>query len=338
MTEPENEIVNQSTATEEYLKNRYPKLWGELSALSPKEQDGLWPGLTQEHLGPYEQARAAGPQAVEELLKTPKFQEEEEKLKLLNFFFTESLPQLDPHLPQTGWISLPQRGILKFAVLKDLFDGVLEAKKQRGKRPFSIMVTGVGGVGKATTRAVLSKGLIDNLPEEVVDDVDMDYEKLPPQSWDMSVDIRVVEDVHGLDKNNQGVMERFDGPAGLPGGYDLVVYVLRLPPAYKQSLLNRGIAWVKGGKIDLTEPGEKTPESFEEVLQQAADKLEGMDEDSRSWNKEYLATLRELRQQGKAVAIVDPNGYLEALGYTKRAKDLSGKSFHELLRERFGTS
>lgn len=333
MTELKEDLVSKSTATEGYLKSQNPEVWEEISALSTQEQDNLWFRLTQEHLGPYEQARARGSQAVEELQETAQFQEEEQKLKLLNYFFAKSLPELDPHLPQAGWIYLPQQGLTKFAVLQDLFDGVLEAKKQAGVWPFSIMVTGVGGVGKATTRAILARELMNRLPEEVVDNLDRDYEKLPSQDWPADVDIRVVEDVHGLDKNEEGVLERFDGVEGPPGGYNLVIYVLRLPQAYKQSLLNRGMAWVKGGKIDLTEPGEKTPESFDDVLEQVAGKLEGMDEVSRSWNKEYLATLRELRQQGKAVAIVDPNTYLQVLDYTKRGENSAGKSFQDLLRE-----
>lgn len=334
MNEEKEGLTGKSTATEAYLRKQDPKLWEEISSLSTREQDDLWFSLTQKHLGPYEQALAAGLQVVEGLQGTTEFQEDEQRLKLLNYFFAKSLPELDPHLPQAGWIYLPQQGFTKFAVLRDLFDGVLEVKKQAGVYPFSIMVTGVGIVGKATTRTVLARELMERLPEEVVDNLDRDYEKLPPYDWPADVDVRVVEDVHGLDKNEQGGLERFDGVEAPPGGYNLVIYVLRLPQAYKQSLLNRGASWMAIGKIDLTAPDRETPETLDETLEEVAAELERTDEVSKGWHKEYLAALRELRLQGKAVAIVDPNNYLQALGYTKIVEGLSGKSFKELLKER----
>lgn len=334
MSEEKEGLTGTITATEEYLRNHDPKLWVEISSLSTKEQDDLWFNLTQKHLGPYEQALTTGPEAVEELQETVEFQEDEQRLKLLNYFFAESLPVLDRHLPQVGWIYLPQQGFTKFAELQDLFDGVLEAKKQAGVWPFSIMVTGVGIVGKATTRTVLAQELMRRLPDEVVDNLDRDYEKLPPHEWPADVDVRVVEDVHGLDKNDNEEMERCEGVEAPPGGYNLVIYVLRLPQAYKQSLLNRGISWAASGKIDLTAPDRESPESMDEMLEEVASELERTDEVSRDWNKENLIALKELRNQGKSVVIVDPNNYLEALGYTKSADGLSGKSFQELLKER----
>lgn len=334
MKETQEEPISNSIATENYLKNQDPEAWKEIVGLSEREQNNLWFQLTQQHLGKYEQAAKLAPQAVVDLQQTKEFRKEEQQLRVLNYFGAKFLPELDPNLSQVGWISLPGKGFVKLSSLGGLIKGVLEVKQSVKNKPFAVMVTGVGIVGKATTRTLLSKAVMLSLPGEVVDNLDRDYQKMPPQAWPSDINTRIVEDVHGLDKNEQGVLERFDGVDGLPRGFDFVVYVFRNPKTYKQTLLNRGVAWARSGKIDLTAPDKKTPGTMDEALEEIARGLEQIDKASHDWHIEYLKTLKELGKRGVMTALVDPTLILKTLGYIKSIDDIQNDSFLGLLQKR----
>ena len=292
----------------------------------------------------FEGIDGCGKSTVRELLQNPGFWNDELRFSILNYFGAKFFPPLDSGLPQKGGIFLPGEGMTKFNVFGDLINGVMQVvrknKVTRTPQDFWAMVAGIGIVGKATTRTVLTKELMNHLPESVVLSLDLDYQKLSldqlasPQLGESDC-IKVVEDVHGLDIEN-GRLERFDGKEGLPRGYDLVVYVLPVPKTYRQSLLNRGASWIKQGKIDLTDPRRKTPETLEGTIEDVARELERTSQVGQNWYKENLTALRELKERGVPTIVVDPTGFFKVAYGFKEEEGVLATPFNKLLQRRFG--
>ncbi len=92
----------------------------------------------------------------------------------------------------------------------------------------TVLITGIGCVGKSTLR----RRVADALGERVVD-VDRDDAAADPPVAPHQV--LVVESVHGLEQP--------------PETWDLVVYLLP-PPGHAQRWFDRGMAWLRAGRVD----------------------------------------------------------------------------------------
>lgn len=325
----------KETATRSYLSNLNPEIWSQISSMPIPEQDSLWFALTQKHLSVYEEAVNLG--KVEEVFKSQGFLDDELRLLILNYFGALSFPRIDSELPQKGGIFLPNTKIEKINKFTDFIERVKGIIKENPQK-FWVLVSGIGIVGKATTRTVLAKELIEGFPMVVVLSSDRDYEKLPlNQLSSPAASINIIEDVHGLDME-EGILDRFDGKEGLPKGYNLVVYVLPVPKTYKQSLLNRGESWVRHGKIDLTDPQRKQPENLEGMIEETAAELERTQQIGRGWYKEHLISLKELRRRGVPTIVIDPSPFFEVAYGFKGEEGILNTPFLELLQKRFDLS
>lgn len=329
-SEPKIEKEPVKLATDAHLEQLNPQLWQELAALSPEQRDARWLNLTQKHLKDYQ----AGDSATES------FQLEELELMLLHRLGEKDAPTLNPAMPQRGFYfdpaKQPQQRMEKFGNFGNFVMTVqheAEAHIKDALKPWQILVGGIGISGKATLRKVLAKELSEKLPEKKVISWDRDYQKLFPVPAEWQGNINVIEDVHGLDeeRDDQGKLKRFNGAEGLPDGYDLVLYVLPTASTYRQSLLNRGRGWLKAGKLDLTAPGEKQyADDQEQKIKQTADELERILLEAKKWFSEQLRVLRELKNSGVKIAVVEPSEIFQEL-YNFKDKPEIDKSFFEEL-------
>jgi hypothetical protein len=92
----------------------------------------------------------------------------------------------------------------------------------------TVLITGIGCVGKSTLRRRVATELGDRVVDVDRDDTDED----PPVGPDQ---VLVVESVHGL-----------EDPADR---WDMVVYLLP-PPGHTFRWLNRGLVWFRTGRVD----------------------------------------------------------------------------------------
>lgn len=321
MNGEEKEIVSRETATEAYLKSLDPSLWNKIFSLSTEGQDERWFALTQSHLTDYQAGK----------LGSEEFKKEELELLYLNHAAAKVLPGLAREIPQRGFITTPEQKFMKFGTFGNLVD-IIKRQAQQGvgaQEPFRILVGGIGISGKATVRTVLGRELFEQLPEKRVISWDRDYEKIFPPPW--SGDIEVIEDVHGLDEG----LERFDGQEGLPGGYNLVVYVLSPKLTYRQTLMERGASWVRAGKIDLTAPEKQASDDVTERVKETAGELERTLKVGQSWFREHMAVLTLLRRRGVKIAVVDPTRLFKELYGFKEMPALADESFLEILEKQF---
>lgn len=308
----------EEKATEAYLKSLNPKLWERVCLLPKEQRDQYWLNLTQKHLRDYK----AGDVGSDE------FQSEELKFLYLNHLAAKETPSLNYEIPQRGFSLNLEQKVGKF----DNFGNFVETiKKEAGNytektsKPFWILVSGVGISGKATLRNILTKELSEKLPQNKIISLDRDYQKIFPPV--QKGDINIIEDVHGLDKG----LERFDGESGLPDGYDLVVYCFCPEQTYRQSLLKRGKSWIDVGKIDLTSPEKQASAQLEERIKETANELERTLNVSKDWLREHFGVLRELKNRGVKIAVVDPTQIFKELYQFKEQLELSDKSFLEVL-------
>jgi len=329
---PKFEKEPEKTETDIHLEHLNPQLWQELSALSNEQQDECWFNLTQKHLKDYKEGKS-----TEE-----KFKSEELEFLFLNHLGAKSIPALNLEATQRGFYfnpeKKPKQRIEKFGNLGNFITIVQsEAEKhiKKTSRPFQILVGGIGISGKATLRNVLVKELSEKFPEKKVISWDRDYQKIFPIPAEWQGDINIIEDVHGLDeeRDEDKKLKRFDGTDGLPAGYDMVVYVLPTAKTYKQSLIRRGMGWLRIGKLDLTAPEEKQyANNQEQKIKQTADELERSLSEAQKWFKEQLRVLRELKNRGIKIAVVEPSEIFKQLYNLEEKPELADKSFAEALR------
>lgn len=322
MTEiSEKELIKQN-ATEVYLRSVNPELWHKVASLTATQRDRRWFDLTQSHLKDYEAGK----------IETAKFKQEELEFLYLNYLAARDTPSVDSQLKQRGFCLSAERGRGRFQNFEDFTGSVLnEVKEQMGEtnRPFWVLVGGIGISGKATIRTLLTKELIERLPQKKVISWDRDYQKIFPPPW--VGDINIIEDVHGLDKG----LSRFDGPEGLVAGYDLVVYALSPETTYRQSLLRRGLSWLKAGKMDLTAPSEQYPIDPKERMRQTAQELERILQVGSEWFREQLKVLREFKKRGVTIIVVDPTEIFKKLYGFEENPQLSNQPFLEALENNF---
>lgn len=350
---PKTEKEPEKPATDIYMENLNLELWQELSCLTPEQQDERWFNLTQEHLKNYRELELAlkEPELTKEmelkieekvklLLTTEKFKLEELELLFLNQLFAKSIPSLSPEMPQRGFYfdpeEQPKQRMKKFGNFGNFIETIQEeAEKHKEKisKPFQVLVGGIGISGKATLRNVLARELSEKIPKQKVISWDRDYQKNFPIPDKWQGDINIIEDVHGLNekRDENGNLKRFDGSEGLPEGYDMVVYILSSAATFRQSLIKRGIGWLQAGKMDLTAPEKQYPEEQKERIKQTAEELERFLPEARKWFKEQLKVLRELKNRGVKIAIVDPSEIFKKLYNFEEKPEFIDKSFLEAL-------
>lgn len=329
--EPKIEKGPEKPATDTHLEHLNPQLWRELSDLSPEQQRERWLNLTRKHLKDYKEGKS-----TEESFKS-----EELELIFLNRLGAKNMPSLNPEMPQRGFYFDPERQpkqrMEKFGNFGNFITAVKnEAEKhiKETSKSFQILVGGIGISGKATLRNVLSKELSEKLPEHEVVSWDRDYQKLFPLPQEWQGNINVIEDVHGLDeeRDKNGKLKRFDGIEGLSNGYEMVLYVLPTASTFRQNLIKRGLGWLKSGKLDLTAPDEKQySDNQEQKIKQTADELERLLPEAKKWFREQLRVLRELKNRGVKIAVVEPSEIFKELYNFKERPELIDKSFFEAL-------
>lgn len=312
----------EERATEVYLKSLNPKLWKEFCLLPKEQRDQYWLNLTQKHLRDYKTDN----------LGSDEFKSEELEFLYLNHLAAEETPSLNYEIPQRGFSLNLEQKVGKF----DNFGNFVETIKKEAEnytekisKPFWILVSGVGISGKATLRNILTKELSEKLPQKKIISLDRDYQKIFPPV--QKGDINIIEDVHGLDKG----LDRFNGEKGLPNGYDLVVYCFCPEQTYRQSLLKRGESWIDIGKIDLTAPERQTSVKLEERIKETANELERTLNVSKDWLREHFGVLREFKNRGIKIAVVDPTQIFKEIYDFKEQPELSNKSFLEILENKF---
>lgn len=320
--EPKLEKRSRETATEFYLKGLNPELWEKVSSLSTEERDQYWFDLTQKHLKDHNAGK----------FETEEFKLEELEFLYLNHLTAREISALDSEMPQRGFSFTPEQGMKRFDKFGNFIESIkkeAEESIEKTSKPFQILVSGIGISGKATLRNVLTKELAEKLPQKKIISWDRDYQKIFPPPW--QADVSVIEDVHGLDKG----LERFDGKEGLPGGYDLVVYCLSPKKTYRQTLFERGKAWIEAGKIDLTAPEKEAPVQLKERVKETATELERTLRVGKDWFKEHFAVLRGLKKRGAKIAVVDPTRIFKELYHFEEQPELLDKSFLGALERHF---
>lgn len=330
--EPKIEKEQEKSATDIHLEHLNPRLWQELSGLSSEQQDERWFNLTQKHLKDYKEGKLAG----------ERFKSEELEFIFLNHLGFKNMSPLNPEMAQRGFYFDPEKEskqrMEKFGNFGNFITTVQnEAEKhiEEAQGPFQILVGGIGISGKATLRNVLAKELSEKLPKQKIISWDRDYQKIFPIPPEWQGNINIIEDVHGLDeeRDEKEKLKRFDGIDGLPEGYNMIVYVLSTASTYKQSLIRRGMGWLRVGKIDLTVPEEKQySDSREQKIKQTADELERFLPEARKWFREQLRVLRELKNRGIKIAVVEPSEILKKLYNFEEKPELVDKSFAEALK------
>lgn len=330
--EPKIEKEPEKSVTDIHLEHLNPQLWQELSDLSSEQQDERWFKLTQKHLKDYKEGKLA----------EEEFKSEELEFIFLNRLGTKGMSALKPETAQRGFFfnpeKQPKQKMEKFGNLENFVATIQnEAEKhiKEASKPFQILVGGIGISGKATVRNVLAKELGEKLPERKIMSWDRDYQKIFPIPAEWQGDINVIEDVHGLDKerDKNERLKRFDGVDGLPDGYDMVVYVLPTAKTYRQSLIKRGMGWLRIGKLDLTAPDEKQyAKSQEQKIKQTADELERFLPEAQKWFREQLRVLRELKNRGIKIAVIEPSEIFRQLYNLQEKPELADKSFAEALK------
>ena len=330
--EPKIERFSEKTATDLHLKHLNPQLWWELSGLSSEQRDKYWFKLTQRHLRDYKEGKLA----------EEKFRLEELEFVFLNHLEAKSTPALKPEVAQRGFFLNFEKGVRqrmeKFGNVGNFITTIRnQAEKyvERTSKPFQVLIGGIGISGKGTVRNVLVKELSKKLPEQRIISWDRDYQKIFPIPAEWQGDINIVEDVHGLDekRDENKKLIRFDGVDGLPDGYALVVYVLPTARIYRQSLISRGVGWLRIGKLDLTAPDEKQyAKSQEQKVQQTADELERFLPEAQRWFREQLRVLRELKNRKVKIAVIEPSEILKQLYSLEEKPELANKSFAEALK------
>ena len=147
--------------------------------------------------------------------------------------------------------------------------------------------------------------------------------------------IIIIEDVHGLDneRDENGKLKRFNGTEGLAKGYNMVVYVLPITNTFRQNLIKRGVGWLQARKLDLTDIEEKQySNNQEQKIEQTANELERVLSKAREWFKEQLKVLKELKNNGVKIAVVEPSEILKSLYNFEEKSELVDKSFSEALK------
>lgn len=314
MPEVVEEEFRKEIATEVYLKSLNLELWDKISSLSSEQRDQRWLNLTQSHLRDYKAGK----------LETEKFKLEELEFLYLNQWNAKEIPTLDPEMRQRGFCFTPEEGRKKFHRFEDFVGGVRREAGQhleKTPQPFWILVGGIGISGKATLRNILTRELAEKCPQYRVISWDRDYQKIFPPKW--QGDINIIEDVHGL---NEG-LNRFDGPGGLPNGYDMVVYSLSPAATYRQALLRRGVGWLEAGKMDLTAPEKEYPPDQKERIKQTADELERFLPEARKWFREQLRVLRQLKNKGVKIVVIDPTEIFKKLYGFEKKPEFANQSF-----------
>jgi hypothetical protein len=330
--EIEIEIEKEKSSTEEHLESLNPQLWEELSNLPTEQQDERWFSLTQKHLKDYE----AGD------VESSEFKLEELELLFLNQLGVETMSTLNLEAGQRGFyfdpVKEPGQRMEKLKNVENflrIVQNEIDKHSKENSSPFQILISGIGISGKATIRNVLTREFSRKEFGKRIISWDRDYQKLFPIPDEWQGDINVVEDVHALDdeRDKNGKLKRFDGSDGSPVGYGMVVYVLPTAKTYRQSLIRRGIGWLNIGKLDLTAPNEKEyMQSKEEKIHQTADELERTLEEGGKWFREHLRILRELKNRGIKIMVVEPAEILKQLYNIKDRPELADKSFEEALK------
>jgi hypothetical protein len=320
------EKTPEKTKSAANLESIDPEIWDELSHLSVKEQDALWFPLTQKHLREYKEGKN----------DTDEFRQDELKLIFLHQIGAETRPQLDPAMKQRGFSFDDAERLKKFEQFGDFMKkikGEIEKQRERSNEPVYIMVSGIGISGKATLRNVLTRELIHDLPSLRVVAIDRDYEKIfPPQ---IPADVYLVEDVHGLDaeKDEHGKYGRLDGIEGAPDGFGMVVYALSPAATYKKSLVQRGASWIRMGKIDLTAITHDKEQKEGNIVKKTADELKRTLGVGRDWFREQLKVLRDLKNRGTSIMVVDPTELFKTLYGFEDDPNLVNKDFETALTE-----
>ncbi len=91
------------------------------------------------------------------------------------------------------------------------------------------------------------------------------------------------------------------------------------------------MGWLKIGKLDLTAPEKQYPEEQKERIKQTAEELERFLPEARKWFREQLRVLRELKNRGVKIAVVEPSEILKKLYNFEEKPELLDKSFSEAL-------
>lgn len=314
------EKKSEKTATDTHLEFLNPQLWRELSDLSEEEQDKRWFELTQKHLKSYEQ----GDTEKEE------FKSEELEFIFLNRLGIKNMPTLKPESVQRGFFfnpeNQPKQKMEKFGNFGNFIATVQsEAEKHIKEKSdsFQVLIGGIGISGKGATRDVLTKELIEKLPEQKIISINRDYQKLSPIPTEWQGDINLIEDIHALDEEQKN---------NLIDHYNMIVYVLPTAKIYKQNLINRGIGWLRMGKLDLTAPNEKQYTGDQkQKIKQTADELEKILPEAQIWFKEQLRVLKEFKNKGMKIAVIEPSEILKQLYGLEENPELTDKSFAEAL-------
>lgn len=322
----------EKSETDIQLRHLNSRLLDELSVLSYKQLSKLWFDLTQKHLRDYKDGK----------LTEEEFRSEELEFIFLNRLSEKHIPSLNPEMHQRGFYFNPEmqsgKRMEKFSNFGDFITVVQNEAENHIKEDlesFQILVGGIGISGKATLRSVISKELNDRLPRKKIISWDRDYQKLFPIPIEWKGDINIIEDVHGLDneRDENGKLKRFNGTEGLTKGYNMVVYVLPVADTFRQNLIKRGVGWLQAGKLDLTATGKKQySDNQEQKIEQTANELERVLSEAKEWFREQLKVLKELKNNGVKIVVIEPSEILKSLYNFEEKSELVDKSFSEALK------
>jgi hypothetical protein len=84
--------------------------------------------------------------------------------------------------------------------------------------------------------------------------------------------------------------------------------------------------------LDLTAPEKQYQGEQKEKIKQTADELERFLPEARKWFREQLRVLRELKNRGIKIAVVEPSEILKKLYNLEEKPELLDKSFSEALK------
>lgn len=326
MKESDLEQESVKTASQINIENQNPKIWRKLVELSTEDQDKEWFRLSQKHLKEYKDGE----------VDTQEFKDDEDALIFLNHIGAEARMSLDPLMKQRGFSFDNKERFKKFerfGLFVEKIQQEIKRVREKSENPVYIMISGIGISGKATLRSVLTGELTRALPSLRIVSIDRDYEKIfPPQ---IPADVYLVEDVHGLDleKDSGDRYKRFDGDEGVPGGFDIVVYSLSSAATYRRSLIQRGVGWIRMGKIDLTAITHDKDFSGGDVVKKTAAELTRTQEVGSQWFKEQLGVLRSLKNKDIPIMVVDPTEIFKVLYGFEDNQNVANNDFETALSE-----
>lgn len=214
------------------------------------------------------------------------FESEELELVIFNHLFSKKIK------PQDKNVKLDTLNIKETLTLDDLIINIqadVERHIKDSDKPFNILICGVGISGKSTIRSLIAKELNERIPDRIIIQIDEDYQEIPSIIEENKINVRITENVHGLDS------ELIDDAKN----YNLIIEVAPSSEEdYLRNLIERGLGWLKTGNLDLTAPDRQFSEDPQERIAQTARVLNEQYNQAKEWYEEQLSTLLKLKNQG----------------------------------------